>query len=376
MKGIHMVEMVTRQQCQELIDNAVNAALLKINRAPRPFKIFGLNATQAYSEKVARSLNVELTPHTEKYFEDGESYVKSGPEHNDGPIGNVRGHNVFVIQSLYSDKNESVSDKFVKLCMFCGSLKDASAHEVTAIIPHLGWSRQDRKTESRAPIASKYVARMLESVKVDRVLLFDVHNLSAEQNAFTIPVDNLEAKLPFADWCANALITARKTKKIRVLSPDAGGYGRCERFRNALLKRLKSFGVEIDDIEIVVFDKLRIKGEVRGGKIIGDVENADVIAYDDMISTGGTMKKACKAVLENKGHVFAICASHGLFCGKANEVFADLDTNIVVADTILPFRVSETNLKKLRIVDTTSMVADAIRRIHSGTGSLSELLRV
>jgi ribose-phosphate pyrophosphokinase len=189
-------------------------------------------------------------------------------------------------------------------------------------------------------------------------------------------VDNLEAKLPFADWCANALITARKTKKIRVLSPDAGGYGRCERFRNALLKRLKSFGVEIDDIEIVVFDKLRIKGEVRGGKIIGDVENADVIAYDDMISTGGTMKKACKAVLENKGHVFAICASHGLFCGKANEVFADLDTNIVVADTILPFRVSETNLKKLRIVDTTSMVADAIRRFHSGTGSLSELLRV
>lgn len=358
-----------------MIDEAVAAALSKINRAPRPLKLFGLDATRAYAQRVASHLGTDLTPHTEKYFEDGESYVKSGPEYNDGPVGNVRGHNVFVIQSLYSDNNESVSDKFVKLAMFCASLKDASAHEVTAIIPHLGWARQDRKTESRAPIASKYVAKMIESVKVDRALLFDVHNLAAEQNAFTIPVDNLEAKSLFADWCARLLIDNRKTRKVRVLSPDAGGYARCERFRNVLVKRLKSQGADIDDVEIVVFDKLRIKGEVRGGRIIGDVEDADVIAYDDMISTGGTMRKACKAVAAQKGHVAAICASHGLFCGKANEVFDDIDTNIVVADTVEPFRLNENNRKKLRVVDTTKMVADAIRRIHSGTGSISELLR-
>lgn len=366
---------VTLSECQSMIEQAVSAALLKIARAPRPFKIFGLEATKDYAEKVANHLNVKLTPHTEKCFEDGECYVKSGPEYNDTNLGNVRGHNVFVIQSLYSDAKESVADKFVKLCTFCASLKDASAHEVTAIIPHLGWARQDRKTESRAPITTKYIARMLEAMRIDRALLFDVHNLSAEQNAFVVPIDNLEGKNLFADWAAARLIAENRTKNIKIMTPDSGGLGRAERFRNVLLKKLKALHVALDDIEIVVFDKLRIKGEVRGGRIIGDVQDADVIAYDDMISTGSTMKKACKAVKDSKGRVFAVCAPHGLFCGKANEVFDDLDTKIVVADTIKPWRLNENNLSKLHVVDTTKMVADAIWRIHSGTGSISELLR-
>jgi ribose-phosphate pyrophosphokinase len=151
--------------------------------------------------------------------------------------------------------------------------------------------------------------------------------------------------------------------------------GRCERFRNALLKSLNSLGAKVDDIEIVIFDKLRVKGQVKGGRIVGDVEDADVIVYDDMISTGSTMKKACKAVIEARGRVYAICATHDLFCGQANEVFDEVDTKLVVADTIKPWRLSEFNRDKLHIVDTTKMVADAVWRIHSGTGSISELLR-
>jgi ribose-phosphate pyrophosphokinase len=366
---------VSVDECQAMINKAVSDALLKIARAPRPFKVFGLQGTNEYSAKVATHLGLKLTPHTEKNFEDGECYVKSGPEFSDSSVGNVRGHNVFVIQSLYSDETESVADKFVKLCIFCGSLKDASAHEVIPIIPHLAWARQDRKTESRAPITTKYIARMLESMKIERCLLFDVHNLAAEQNAFNVPIDVLEAKNLFADWCAHRLIADGHAKKVKVMTPDSGGLGRAERFRNALLKLLNSLGAKLDDIEVVVFDKLRIKGEVRGGRIVGDVEDADVIAYDDMISTAKTMKKACKAVVESKGRVYAICATHGLFCGEANGILDDLDTKIVISDTIRPWRLNDGNRRKLHIVDTTKMVAEAIMRIHSGSGSISELLR-
>ena len=366
---------VSVDECQAMINKAVSDALLKIARAPRPFKVFGLQGTNEYSAKVATHLGLKLTPHTEKNFEDGECYVKSGPEFSDSSVGNVRGHNVFVIQSLYSDETESVADKFVKLCIFCGSLKDASAHEVIPIIPHLAWARQDRKTESRAPITTKYIARMLESMKIERCLLFDVHNLAAEQNAFNVPIDVLEAKNLFADWCAHRLIADGHAKKVKVMTPDSGGLGRAERFSNAMLKLLNSLGAKLDDIEVVVFDKLRIKGEVRGGRIVGDVEDADVIAYDDMISTAKTMKKACKAVVESKGRVYAICATHGLFCGEANGILDDLDTKIVISDTIRPWRLNDGNRRKLHIVDTTKMVAEAIMRIHSGSGSISELLR-
>lgn len=362
---------LTEEDCASMIKEA----LLKLSRVPRPFKIFGLDSSKDYATKVANHLGVNLSPLTEKFYEDGEPYVKSGPEYSDSDCGNVRGHDVFVIQSLYSDQIETISDKFMKLCIFCGSLQDASSHEVIPIIPHLGWARQDRKTESRAPIATKYIAKMLESVGISRVLLFDAHNLAAEQNAFSVPLDNLEAKNLIADWCAINLIAENRTKKIKVLSPDSGGLSRCERFRNALLKRLRDNGVGIDDIEIVIFDKVRVKGQVKGGRIIGDVNQADVIAFDDMISTGGTMEKATRAVEDHGGKVWAICATHGLFCGKANEIFARLDAKIVVTDTVEAFRLIEENKRKLYVVDTTKMVADAVRRIHSGTGSISELLR-
>jgi ribose-phosphate pyrophosphokinase len=366
---------VTTSDTQGVVQQAVAEAMLKLARAPRPFKLFGLQGTFAYAEKVAAHLSVKLTEHTEKYHDDGECYVKSGPEFDESQRGNVRGHTVFVIQSLFSDAKESVADKLMKLLVFCGSLKDASAHKVIPIVPHLAWARQDRKTESRAPIVTKYVARMMESCGIDHAVFFDVHNLSAEQNAFRVPIDNLEAKNLFADYFASRLIAEGKAKKVKVLSPDSGGLQRCERFRTALVKRLNKMGAAVDDVEIVVFDKLRVKGKVTGGRIIGDVADADVIALDDMISTASTMRKACKAVIENKGRVYAICATHGLFCGKANEILGDLDTKIVIADTIDPWRLREENRKKLVVIDTTKMVSDAVRRIHSGTGSISDLLK-
>jgi ribose-phosphate pyrophosphokinase len=402
--------MVTRAEAKLIAQRAVARALESLSRAPRPFKMFGLNGSQTYAAHIAQHLGRKLTPHVEKIFEDGELYVKPTSEKD----GNVRGHNIFVVQSLYSDdlsacgvrlnqlaldfaaasskvdptnadalsdfvaylkkkSGETVSDKFMKLCIMCGALRDASAHEVTVVIPHLAWARQDRKTESRAPITTKYVAQMLEAVGVERALFMDVHNLAAEQNAFRFPIDNLETKNLHAAWCVKELNLAT-SKRIAVLTPDSGGLARCVRFRNSLAHML---GTEYeDDIPIVIYDKVRSKGKVVGSRIIGDVRDVDVIAYDDMISTGGTMQKACQTVLDEGGNLRAICAAHGLFCGKANEVMDPFDTKIVVADTMEPFRLNEDNRKKVVVLDTTKMVADAIMKIHSGTGSISELLDV
>lgn len=358
---------LTPVEGEEMVRRAVGEAMSNVRRFDqRPFKVFGLNGSKEYASEVANALGVNLAKHEEKQFDDGETYVKSA----DGDEGNVRGYNVFVIQSLYSDATESVADKFVKLAIMCGSLRDASAHEIIAVIPHLAWARQDRKTESRAPITTKYIAQMLQSVGIHRALFIDVHNLSAEQNAFSVPIDNLEAKNLHAKWCANHLRTSRK---IRVMSPDAGGMGRAVRFRNALAKEL---AVEHEEnIEVVHFDKVRQAGKVIGGRIVGDIEDADVLAYDDMISTAGTMQKGCKAVVEGRGRLAAIVASHGLFCGNANSILEQIDAPIVVADTVTPWRLNETNRKKVQLVKTTQMVAGAILRIHSGTGSISELLR-
>lgn len=332
----------------------------------RPIKVFGLNASRPYAQEVVNHLKIKLTPHEERYFEDGECYLKAV----DGEDGNVRGHDVFVIQSLYGDDQESVAEKCMKLCIFLGSLRSAGADKITAVIPHLAWARQDRKTESRAPITTKIIAAMLESVGIDRAMFMDVHNLSAEQNAFSLrtPIDNLESKNLHADWCAAHL---QGKKKVVVMTPDSGGTQRATRFRNALGKRLKL------DMEVAILDKVRIDNKLTGSghRIIGDVKDAEVVIYDDMISTAGTMAKACKAVASYGGHVLAICATHGLFVGQANESLEQFDTNIVVADTVSPFRLSEANREKLHLVSTTKMMADAIRRIHSGTGSISELLR-
>ena len=380
-----MPQFVTEETCQAMIQQAVSEALLKLQRAPRPFKVFALNSSKAYGEQVAKHLNIQLAEHEEFNFPDGENFAKSG----DGAAGNVRGHNVFVIQSLYSDQKcvggkivgESVSDKFVKFCWMIGSLRDASAHEIIAVVPHLAWARQDRKTASREPITTKYTAQMLEAVGAKHALFIDVHNLSAEQNAFRVPIDNLESKNQHAKWTAENVDPSRK---IAVLSPDTGGLNRCHRFRGALVQILKQMGTPaVHNIEIAVFDKSRkpkAKGSGEtgssGSAIVGDVEGAQVFMLDDMISTFGTATKAGLSVAPHGGTLKAILATHGLFCGDANDKIAQLpsETRIVIADTVDPWRVSEENMERVEIISTCEMVAGAIERIHYGTGSISELL--
>jgi ribose-phosphate pyrophosphokinase len=338
---------------------------LAVTALRHPLKIFCLNGTKDYGRKVVDRLKIPLSKHVEKSFDDDECYVKS----INGDEGNVRGHDVFVIQSLYTDDLQNVCEKFMKLAIFCGSLRQASAHSITVVIPHMAWARQDRKTESRAPVTTKLITAMLESVGVDRIMTVDVHNLSAFQNAPSIrcQTDHLEAKSLFVDWCAERL---QESKKIAILSPDVGGTGRTDRFRNALAKKLGR------DVGTASYDKVRqVDGTLVGDKIIGDIEDAEVIALDDMISTGGTMVRAADAVPRFGGRLFCICATHGLFVGKANGHLDKLNTQILVADTVRPWRLTPQNLRKIVVVDTSELLAKAIWRIHTGTGSISQLLQ-
>lgn len=335
-----------------------------------PIKIFGLNSTKSYAESVAAELGVALTAHEEKEFEDGECYVKP----IDGPEGNVRGHNVFVIQSLYSDDDLSVNDKFMRLATMLTACRSTAS--LTPVIPYLAYARQDRKTESRAPVMTKAMAVMLEALGISGVLFMDVHNLAAEQNAFSLQttVDNLEAKNLFVDWAADELKKIG-SKKAAILSPDSSALPRNIRFCNALQKKLAVRGHNVP-LSVAVLDKLRTKTKLEGGKlVIGDVEEADVFVLDDMISTAGTMAKACKVVPGHGGRVHALLATHGLFVGDANDYLQGVAAKIVVTDAVDPFRLNSVNRSKLVVLSTAKMMANAIRRIHSGTGSISELLR-
>jgi len=346
------------------------------------FRLFGLDGSRQFAQRVARYLDVPLSRHIEKYFADKEPYVRSDE--------NVRGCDVYVISSLYSGQEQSVGEKLTKTLFFLGSLRDASARRITLVTPYLPFARQDRKTESRAPISIKYFAQCIEAVGADRVLTMDVHNLSAFQNAFRIPTDTLESKNLIADFLCGVdagqgvegepqmvephipdpLID--DPQNLVILAPDSGGMGRAKRFRNALEKRL-NVGNQID---VVYLDKERISGnDVIASKIVGDVEGKRVIILDDLISSGSTISVATRAAEKYGGEVWAACATHGLFVGRATENLKGVK-RLVIADTIQPFRLDpQTWRDRLFLIPTAMMFGQAIRRNHEEGGSISDLLK-
>ncbi|MDE2004702.1 MAG: ribose-phosphate pyrophosphokinase-like domain-containing protein, partial [Betaproteobacteria bacterium] len=147
--------------------------------------VFALDASRDFGAAVAHRIGVELEAHEEREFEDGE--------HKARPLTSVRDRDVYVLQSLHADPRQSVNDKLVRLLLFIGALKDASAARVTAIVPYLAYARKDRKSKTRDPVSTRYVAQLFEAVGVDCIVTLDVHNLAAFQNAFRCRCENLEA---------------------------------------------------------------------------------------------------------------------------------------------------------------------------------------
>ena len=320
-------------------------------------KVFALASGREYGERVAAALGVALGAHEERDFEDGEHKLR--------PLENVRGADVYVVQSLYGDPGQSVDEKLVRLLFFIGALKDASAGAITAVIPYLCYARKDRKTKPRDPITTRYVAALLESVGVGRVVTLDVHNLAAYQNAFRCQSEHLEAAGLFAEHAARAWAG----EELIVVSPDVGGVKRAERFREILSRAL---GREIPG---GFMEKHRSEGVVSGDGLVGEVENRSAIIVDDLISAGTTMGRAAKACRARGAAKVHAVATHGLFMAGADQVFADpaIDS-LVVTDSVPPFRLTDPSAKrKLTVLETAPLCAEAIKRIHAG-GSLVELM--
>ncbi len=318
--------------------------------------LFALDSSKAFGEQIVRHLSMALSPHEERDFEDGE--------HKARPLVNVRDKDVYVIQSLYADAQFSVNDKLCRLLFFIGALVDAGAQRVTAVVPYLCYARKDRKSQPRDPVTTRYIARLFEAVGTHRVVTLDVHNVAAFQNAFRCASENLEANKLFVDYFA----ARRAQEEIVVVSPDAGGIKRADRFRQSLGRALGR------PIGSAFMEKQRAGGVVSGEAVIGEVAGKTAIIIDDLISTGTTLARAAQACRAHGATKVFAAASHGLFVADAGRVLsgAALD-QVVVTDSVPAFRLSaEIIQSKLVVVSVVALFAEAIKRMHEG-GSIVDL---
>src|SRR5690242_11422828 len=314
------------------------------NAGDDPLMVFTGNANPRLAEDVVRHLSINVGRAKVGRFSDGEVMVEI--------LENVRGRDVFVLQTVCAPTN----DNLMELLMMVDALKRASAGRVTAAIPYLGYARQDRRPSSaRVPISAKVVANMMTSAGVDRLLTMDLHSEQI-QGFFDIPVDNIySGPILLGD------VWKRGIKDLVVVSPDVGGVVRAR----ALAKRLES--------DLAIIDKRRPRPNVATVmNIIGDVEGRSCVIIDDMVDTANTLCEAAAALKERGAQrVIAYC-THPVLSGKAVERIAGSKLDeIVVTDTI-PLGDEARACKKIRVLTVSGLLAETMRRI-SNEDSVSSL---
>jgi len=306
--------------------------------------VFTGNANPKLAEDVVRHLNINLGRAKVGRFSDGEVMVEI--------LENVRGRDVFVLQSICSPTN----DNLMELLVMVDALKRASAGRVTAAIPYMGYARQDRRPSSaRVPISAKVVANMMSSVGVDRLLTMDLHSEQI-QGFFDIPVDNIySGPIMLGDVWKHGF------QDLAVVSPDVGGVLRAR----ALAKRLEA--------DLAIIDKRRPRPNVASVmNIIGEVSGRPCVIIDDLVDTANTLCEAAAALKERGAvRVLAYC-THPVLSGKAVErIAAPTLDELVVTDTI-PLAADARALRKIRVLTVAGLFAETMRRI-SNEDSVSSL---
>ncbi len=319
---------------------------------------FALEHSQVLGTAIADQLGLTLTPHEERVFEDGE--------HKARPLQSVRGRSCFVLHSLYGEPSQSVNDKLSRLLFFIATLKDAAAKEVTAVVPYLAYARKDRKTQPRDPVTLRYLAQLFEAVGSDALLVLEVHNPAAFQNAFRCRTEALDSAALFAAHLGPKLSQAQ----VAVMSPDAGGIKRAALFRNQL-ERILGRSVSMGFIE-----KFRSAGVLSGELLVGEVSGRHVLLFDDLISSGQTLLRAARACHQQGALSVWALAAHGLFNADASVVLSDpMIERVFVTDSVqLRVTPGSALANKLEIVSAAGLLAEAIRRCHEG-GSIVELMQ-
>ena len=299
-------------------------------------KLLTGNANQPLAKAIADYLELPLTQASVRRFADEEVFVEIHE--------NVRGEDVFVIQSTGFPAN----DNLMELLIMIDALRRASARRITAVVPYFGYARQDRKPGPRTPISAKLVANIITTAGADRVLSIDLH-AGQIQGFFDIPTDNL-----YGAPVMSADIQARfGGKNIMVVSPDVGGVVRAR----ALAKRL-------NNAPLAIVDKRREKaGESEVMNIIGDVEGRFCIIVDDIVDSAGTLCNAAAALKEAGAERVVAYVTHGVLTGGAvARVEGSELTELVVTDSIQPPE-SVADAKKIRLLTVAPLLAEAITRI-------------
>ena len=321
----------------------------------KPPLMFAPASSAPFAQQVASSLSAPLANSEEREFDGGEHKMR--------PLQDVRDQDVYVIQRLHGDRTSSANDKLCRLLFFVGALKDAGAARVTACLPYLPYARKDRRTQLRDPVTTRYVAGLFESVGTDRLVVLDVHNEAAFDNAFRIQTIRLEAADIFAQEFAGV------TGDLVVASPDAGGMKRAHEFRSKLEQRCRR------SIGTAFMEKARSGGVISGESFVGDVGGAQVVIYDDLIASGATVLRTANAARKHGATKVHVAASHGVFTDAARQLFEAAGPDTVLVSDSIPLRDdfrSGTDAR-LRVCTVTGLFAETIRRLHTGSplGDLS-----
>ncbi|OAQ20581.1 ribose-phosphate pyrophosphokinase [Thermosulfurimonas dismutans] len=300
-------------------------------------KIFSGNSNPELAKKICEYLAVPLGHMEIRRFSDGEIFVEIKE--------NVRGADVFVIQSTCPPVNEHL----MELLIIIDALRRASARRITAVMPYYGYARQDRKTAPRTPITAKLVANLLTVAGARRVLTMDLH-AGQIQGFFDIPVDHLFAAPVLLDYLKETF----RDEELVIVSPDAGGVERAR----AYAKRLGA--------GIAIVDKRRLRpNESEVMHVVGDVKGKVAIILDDMVDTAGTMCQAAKAIKDQGAKEVHGMATHPVLSGPAPErIKNSVLKSLVVTDTI-PLREEVKDIKKIEVLSVAKLLGEAIRRIHA-----------
>ncbi|GIX22224.1 MAG: ribose-phosphate pyrophosphokinase [Gammaproteobacteria bacterium] len=299
--------------------------------------VFTGNANRELAERIVEELRIPLGKATVGRFSDGEVMVEIGE--------NVRGRDIFVIQPTCRPANRNL----VELLMIIDALRRASAERITAVIPYLGYSRQDRRVRSaRVPISAKVVANALTAVGLDRLLTVDLH-AEQIQGFFDIPVDNVYASPLFI-----ADIWRQKFPKLIVVSPDIGG-----------VVRARAIAKQLDDADLAIIDKRRPRPNVaKVAHIIGSVEGRNCVLVDDIVDTAGTLCEAAAALKRHGAVSVSAYVTHPVLSGAAlDNIAGSMLDELVVTDTI-PLNERARQIDKIRQISVANMLAETIRRIH------------
>ena len=310
--------------------------------------LFSLDSGRFLLGRVCEHLGVEPGEHEERTFEDGEHKIR--------PLESVRGRDVFFVESLYSDDQLSVNDKVLRALFFLAAARDAGAARCTLVAPYLCYARKDRRTKPRDPVTMRYLATIVESVGVDRVVTVDVHNPAAYENAFRIPTVHLRAAPLFVEAFQSRL----GRQDVVVVSPDAGGVKRAEIFRQALERRLDR------SVELVFIEKFRSEGAVWGGTVVGAVDGRVAILLDDLVSSGTTLAGAAAACRKRGATAVYAAATHGVFAAEARRTLANAEIDrLLVLDTLPADRLdAAVRRERVEVLDSAPLLATAIHRLH------------